>query len=153
MNRQDYIDLVETVYFGCMTRGELAPILALFAEDAVITTFHGDTPARRMRAAPGPGEEPLAAFFSRAIDNFNVRYTDFDHVVDVTAQRIAAVYTLHISPKPDGPLKDVAPRQLRNCNVFQLRDGRITAVTAYFAHPPTIPPSGFQALIAEERAA
>ena len=102
MTRQDYVDVVEDVYFGGMARGDVSPILALFVPDATITTFYADHPARRMRFEPGEGEEPLDRFFTQAIDTFSVSYTDFEHVVDVEAQRIWSIYTLHIAPKPDG---------------------------------------------------
>ena len=49
MTRQDYVDVVEDVYFGGMARGDVSPILALFVPDATITTFYADHPARRMR--------------------------------------------------------------------------------------------------------
>ena len=143
MTRADYIALVEDSYFGSMTRGDLQRILALFSPDARITTFYGDTPARRISAVPVDGEEPLTAFFAKAIDNFDVRYSDFEHVVDTQAQRIWSMYTLHIAGKPGGAMKDVPPRTLRNCNFFELEDGKIMAVTAYFANPPSIPVRGF----------
>ena len=139
MTRDDSIAMVEKVYFGGMTRGDVEPIFALFAPGATITTFYGETPARRMCAEPGPGEEPLADFFTKAVDTFDVYYTDFEHVVDVEAERIWSIYTLHISGKPGGPMADSPARELRNCNFFELRNGRIIAVTAYFANPPIIP--------------
>ena len=140
MTRADYIALVEDVYFGGMTRGNIAPILALFAPDATITTFYGETPARRMRAEPRAGEELLSSFFSKAVDTFDVRYTDFEHVVDVEAERIWSMYTLHIAGKPNGPMKDSPLRKLRNCNFFEFGEGKLIRVTAYFANPPSIPP-------------
>ena len=139
MRRADYIAMVEEVYFGGMTRGDVEPIFALFTPDTTITTFYGATPARRMRADPGEGEEPLADFFTKAIDTFDVSYSDFEHVVDVDAERIWSIYTLQIAGKPGGPMADSPARQLRNCNFFELRAGKIIAVTAYFANPPVIP--------------
>ncbi len=139
MDRADYIAMVEDVYFGGMSRGDVAPIFALFTPDTTITTFYGATPFRRMRAEPGAGEEPLADFFTKAIDTFDVRYTDFQHVIDVEAERIWSIYTLHISAKPDGPMAGTPARKLRNCNFFELKAGKIFAVTAYFANPPEIP--------------
>ena len=139
MVRADYIHMVEQVYFGGMTRGVIEPILALFTPEATITTFYGETPARLMRFHPGEGEERLVEFFSKAVDTFDIHYTDFEHVVDVEAERIWSMYTLHIAGKPGGPMADSPARKLRNCNFFELKDGKITAVTAYFANPPAIP--------------
>ena len=94
----------------------MAPIFALFTPDTTITTFYGETPARRMRADPGEGEEPLADFFTKAIDTFDVSYSDFEHVVDVEGR--AHLVDLHPAhrgkaERSDGALARASAAQLQ----------------------------------------
>jgi len=132
--RQQYIDLIERGYFGNMASAQPHLILPLLANDAVLTGFFGSNSARRVSNDGSPGKESFVAFLSALQTDFELHYSNFFHIVDVAMERSACTFRLDIIPH-DIKSK-VGPRTLRNCNFFQLQDGLIKAVTAYFAIPP-----------------
>jgi hypothetical protein len=119
----DYVELIEHRYFGNMAQGRPERSVALFSPDAVLTARFAGVPVRVARHVPGEGEETLTSFFSVVLETFRVSYSDFWHAVDVPAQRVCSLYTLHLEAIDGGTVRD-----LRNANLFQFDDGLITEV-------------------------
>ena len=132
-SRDYYENLVETDYFGSVTRQDIAAILYCFTPDAHVTIYHGDAPARRFAAAPGVGESPLREFFDHLLTNYVARFSGFRHFVDPPSERCAAHFDVELSPKPDSAYLGAGKRQLKNCNFFQCRDGKIHDMIIYYA--------------------
>jgi hypothetical protein len=127
MTRRDYVDFVESSYFGSMAAGRPERCLEFFAEGAVLTARFPGSPVRVVRKQPRLGEETLTHFFCAVLEKFRVSYSDFWHSVDVEAQRVTSLYTLHIAPRAaDAPAE--LTRQIRNGNFFQFEDGKLTRV-------------------------
>ena len=133
-SRAQYIDLIESRYFGNMARSQPHLIMPLLTDDAVLTGFFGSNSPRRVSNDGAPGKESFVAFLSALQADFDLRYSDFFHIVDVELERSACTFRLEIVPR-DGTSK-IGLRTLRNCNFFQFQNGLIKAVTAYFASPP-----------------
>jgi hypothetical protein len=129
-SREDYIHLVEVSYFGAKQGGHSKAVLARFATGALLTGYAGDAPARVLARLPGPGQESLDAFMA-AVRDFDLTYLDFVHTVDTQAQR-ASTFTLIMRPKPEGPLRHVPERRLRDCNFFQFNKSHLINVVAQF---------------------
>lgn len=143
--RSDYIRLVEETYFGNVSRADIPAVLACFTPDANVVIYHGDRDPRRYRAAAAGEGEHLSTWYAHLTGNFEPRFTEFHHYVDVEAQRCAATFLVTLTPRPGSPLAVHGIQRLRNCNFFDCRDGRIAAMTVYYANPAAAPamPTGY----------
>lgn len=133
--RAAYVDLVENRYFGSVERGRIADIRACFTDDAVVTIRHGDNPVRVFKARPAAGEQPLEAFWEHICANFDPRFTEFEHVIDVEGGCCAATFLVTLVPKPASVYRPRGTLTLRNCNFFWLDGGRIARMIVYYSNP------------------
>ena len=137
MTRDDYVDLVERRYFGNVVQADIPAVVACFTDDASITIYHGDAAPRLFKAQPAPGEAPLPRFFEHLLANYEPRFTEFVHYVDVAGERCAAMFLVTLTPKPDSAYSEAGVQRLRNCNFFRCRDGLIHEMTIYYSNPGT----------------
>jgi ketosteroid isomerase-like protein len=135
LSREDYVKLVETDYFGSVMKRDFDAVVACFTDDATVTIYHGDAEPRIFKAAPGPGETPLRAFFEHLLANYDPMFDEFVHFVDAAGERCAATFAVRLTPKPESAYQDYGVQHLRNCNFFQCRDGRIHDMIIYYANP------------------
>ena len=132
-SREQYVNLIENGYFGNMAAGQPQLIMPLLAEDAVLTGLFGANHPRRVSHDGRPGTESFLAFLSALQADFELRYSNFFHIVDVDLERSACTFRLEIIARDVN--SNIGIRTLQNCNFFQFKDGLIRAVTAYFASP------------------
>jgi ketosteroid isomerase-like protein len=137
LSRSELADLAEHRYFGAVARADLSAVLDCFTNDAEIIIRHGDLPTRLMQARPAPGVPHLSEFWKHLNANFDAAFTGFEHFVDEAAQRCAATFDVTLRPKPDSPYAARGTLQLKNCNFFWVRDGRIARMIVYYANPDT----------------
>jgi ketosteroid isomerase-like protein len=121
LSATELVDLVENKYFHNVDGKNLEPALDCFADDAVLTvqtagvTHHGrDAEIRSMFAD-----------FMAAIEV--IYHGDFSHVVDVDNQCIASQFVAR------NRYDDGRKVEMRNCNFFQIDDGRFKTVTIYMS--------------------
>ncbi len=120
LTRAQLIELVETHYFGNVDAKRLEPALACFLPDATLTvqtagvTHAGTAAIRRM----------FADFFD---STKSIYHGDYRHVVDVEGQCIASQF---IARNVYGDGRTV---EMRNCNFFEMKDGRFARVTIYMS--------------------
>lgn len=153
LDRAALVALVEVRYFGNVAAGDIEATRACFTDDAEVLIRHGDGPPRRLVGTPGPGESPLEDFWRHLCGNYRPSFGDFGHVVDEPAQRIASTFTVTLEPHAGTPLAARGTQRLRNCNFFQLRDGRIAGMLVYYSNadapagtgaPTGYPPPGWR---------
>ena len=117
----ELVDLVEKKYFHNVDGKNLEPTLECFADNAVLTiqtagaTYRGrDADIRRM-------------FESFMADIEVIYHGDFSHVVDVGNQSIASQFVQR------NRYDDGRKVEMRNCNFYQIEDGRFKSVTIYMS--------------------
>jgi ketosteroid isomerase-like protein len=132
LTRADYIDFVERRYFGALREGDYRTVLSYFHADAVLTGYFGDAAPRIMSRAPVVGQASLDEFMRVATD-FELRYSDFTHVVDAHAGSVASRFHLHMRPRPRGPMANAPVRDMCNCSFFEFEGGLLKNAVAYFA--------------------
>ena len=128
-----YVKLVEEDYFGSVTRQDKPAILACFTEDARVTIYHGDNAPRRFGTEPGAS--PLPSFFDHLLANYDPAFSEFVHFTDAAHDRCAAYFKVRLTPKAESAYKAAGVLNLRNCNFFVCRDGKIHDMTLYYANP------------------
>ena len=128
-----YVKLVEEDYFGSVTRQDKPAILACFTEDARVTIYHGDNAPRRFGTEPGAS--PLPSFFDHLLANYDPAVSEFVHFTDAAHDRCAAYFKVRLTPKAESAYKAAGVLNLRNCNFFGCRDGKIHDMTLYYANP------------------
>ncbi len=118
LTRAELIALVEDAYFANVDNKNLEPAVACFAEDAEL----------RIQSAhvSHTGHDQIRRMFSDFMGATKIIYHgDFTHVVDVERQWIASQFVAR-NDYDDG--RNV---EMRNCNFFQVEDGRFKRVTIY----------------------
>ena len=118
LDRKALIALVEDRYFFNVDNKNVEPAVACFAEDAELRvqsahvghTGHGQI--RRM-------------FKDFMASTKTIYHGDFSHVVDVDNQWIASQFVAR------NDYDDGRRVEMRNCNFFQVEDGRFKRVTIY----------------------
>lgn len=108
-------------YFAAVDRMDLAATLACFEPQAQFSIANHEL-HRRGR------DTELRAMF----EGLNQRYArvwhgDFDHVIDVPAQRVASRFTVRNTTHEGQELVK------RNCNFFSVRDGQFFEVRVYMS--------------------
>lgn len=137
LSRDELVALAEHRYFGAVARADLDAVLTCFTDDAEVIIRHGDLPTRVMRARAEPGVPHISEFWKHLNANFDAAFTDFEHFADEPAQRCACVFDVTLRPKPNSPYVSRGTLQLKNCNYFWIRDGRIAKMIVYYANPDT----------------
>ena len=118
LTRAELIALVEDTYFHNVDNKNLEPAVACFADDAEL----------RIQSAHvnHTGHDQIRRMFRDFMDGTNVIYHgDFTHVVDVEHQWIASQFVAR------NDYDDGRHVEMRNCNFFQVEDGRFKRVTIY----------------------
>ncbi|MBT8445680.1 MAG: hypothetical protein KJO38_00950 [Gammaproteobacteria bacterium] len=131
-SRDELIHMVEHTYFESVRRGDMATVLACFSEDAEIRVYRGDEPLQHFAARPSGDQQPLSAYFQYVFDHYEVSYSDFEHVVEPEAERIASTFVVHLRLRQE---PGAAPQSLYNCNFFFLAGGRFRRVVIHYANP------------------
>ena len=151
--REDYVHLVEDAYFGNVVSGNLPGILECFTEDVRVTIRHGDNPIRQFTMDGRDGTTRLEDFYLHLCGNFTPWFGEFEHYIDLPAQRCASTFVVKLSPLEDSDYSEAGPQTLRNCNFFKCRDGRIEEMIIYYSNyesgmtqsPTGYPKQGWQA--------
>ena len=118
LNREELIALVEDAYFSNVDSKNLEPAVACFAEDAEL----------RIQSAHVSriGHDQIRRMFGDFMGTTKIIYHgDFIHVVDVEHQWIASQFVAR------NDYDDGRHVEMRNCNFFQIEDGRFKRVTIY----------------------
>lgn len=147
LTRRECIELIEERYFASVTRGDIEAALACFTPDAVVTILHGDSLPRTF-TADGEGPDALRRFFEHLLANYEPRFIDFVHYVDAESGRCASRFTARLTPRPDSADTAAGVQELRNCNFFDLADGRFHEMLIYYTNPggegdPGSTPTGY----------
>jgi hypothetical protein len=135
LTRAAIIQLVEHEYFGSVSRRDIPSVLACFTRDAAVRIYHGDNPTRNFFMTTRRGQTPLAMFYQHLTENFQARFLDFEHFIDLPARRSAATFAVRLRPYRSSPYHPSGSLTLNNCNFFEYRRGRIQRMTIYYANP------------------
>ena len=120
LTRAQLIEMVERRYFGNVDAGRLEPTLACFRADATLAVQTAGVVHR--------GEPAIRRMFGDFFASTRSRHHgDYSHVVDVEGQRIASQFVARNS------YGDGRKVEMRNCNFFELTDGRLARVTIYMS--------------------
>ena len=125
LSRQDYVRLVEEDYFGNVVAGNLDKVLNCFTEDVAVTIRHGDNLPRRFNRHGIDGASKLEDFYRHLCENFTPWFGEFEHYIDIPEQRCSCTFVVKLTPLQDSDYLGAGPQNLRNCNFFKYRDGKI----------------------------
>ncbi len=120
-------------YFGNVIKEDLEGVLACFTDDAEVTIYDGDNAVRRTYRAPTGDQPSMEAFYEAFFKTNITAVDDYVHTIDVEAERCATNFTLTLTPKADSGSGTGEPRTFHNSNFFRCRNGKIYAMTVYFA--------------------
>ncbi len=124
MHANEQIALVEA-YFTAVDGEDLSGVLSTLQADCV---FSVETHGVRLQ-----GHDDIAQMFRRLWNNHHaVRHIDFVHVPDPANNRIAVRFKVENSER-DGSLT-----RKSNCNFFETKDGKFSAVAVYMAGENTL---------------
>ena len=124
MTEQEMIKLVER-YFTAVDGEDFAVIASTLAADCVFTV---ETHGIRLE-----GVEEIRGMFDRLwADHAAVRHHDFTHIVAPGDGRVASRFSV------DNTLPDGGHVHKSNCNFFEIKDGRFSAVAVYMAGENTL---------------
>jgi hypothetical protein len=151
MDRASCISLIEETYFGNVAGGRIDAVIDCFANDAHVIIRHGDNPERLFGVRPSGGEIPLREFYDHLCGNYGAWFGDYEHYIDIDAQRAASRFTVRLTPNPDGLYAGADTQELLNCNFFEFRDDLISHMIIYYANPkagaagagPSTTPTGY----------
>lgn len=118
LDRKALIALVEDRYFFNVDNKNIEPAVACFAEDAELRVQS----ARVRHTGHGQIRRMFKDFMAATK---TIYHGDFSHVVDVDNQRIASQFVAR------NDYDDGRRVEMRNCNFFQVEDGRFKRVTIY----------------------
>jgi hypothetical protein len=137
LTRSELVELCENRYFGNVVLERLDAVLACFTPDTIVVIRHGDNPERRFHGRPQGDALHISEFWKHLNANFDARFEDFEHVVDVEQQRIASIFLVTLAPKAASPYASRGTLQLKNCNYFWVEDGLIARMLVYYSNPDT----------------
>ncbi|WP_299872059.1 nuclear transport factor 2 family protein [uncultured Sulfitobacter sp.] len=124
MSKEDQVQLVLR-YFAAVDREDLSGVLATLADDCV---FSVETHGVRLE-----GHDAIGAMLERLWRNHEaVRHLDFTYVADPDVGRIAARFRVE-NTEHDGTIT-----RKSNCNFFDVRNGKFSAVAVYMAGANTL---------------
>lgn len=135
MDRNSYIEFIEQQYFGNVVAAEIDRVLQCFTDDAHVTIRHGDLPERRFAMNPGSDEMDLRNFYEHLCANYDCWFGQYQHYIDVENAKAASRFSVRLTPKPGRLYAHEDPQELRNCNFFDFRAGRIEDMIIYYANP------------------
>lgn len=137
LTRRELVELCEQRYFGGVARENLDAVLDCFTPDALVVIRHGDNPERRFHGQPAADQQHLSEFWKHVNGHFVAGFGDFAHYVDAEQQRIASTFVVTLTPKPGSPYVARGTLTLKNCNFFEVEDGRIARMMVYYSNPDT----------------
>lgn len=124
MTRDEQIALVQR-YFAAVDGEDLEELLATLTPDCVFTV---ETHSVRLE-----GRDGIAGMFRRLWSNHKaVLHHRFTYVCDPEGGRVAARFTVE-NTEHDGSLTKKS-----NCNFFEIREGRFSAVAVYMTGANTL---------------
>lgn len=124
MTKTEQIDLVRR-YFAAVDGEDLEGVLSTLTEDCVFTV---ETHKVRLE-----GHQEVIGMFERLWANHAaVRHFEFIYVPDPETGRIATRF------KVENTERDETVTGKSNCNFFEIRAGRFSAVAVYMAGPNTL---------------
>jgi hypothetical protein len=134
-DRHSYIEFIEQRYFGNVAEGKLDEVLNCFNDDAQVVIRHGDKPERRFALLPQAAESDLLSFYQHLCENYECWFGNYHHYIDIEEGSAASRFTVRLTPISSGIYASYAAQELRNCNFFEFRDGRISDMIIYYANP------------------
>ena len=135
LDREYYVKLVEKDYFGNVMKEDIPAAIDAFTKDAQVVIYHGDNAVRRFYGNPTEGQLPLEAFYDHLLGNYDALFEDFEHTIDLDAQRCASNFIVTLTPKAGSDYEDIGTLTLNNSNFFRCRDGKIYYMVIYYANP------------------
>ena len=136
-DRFSYVEFIEQRYFGNVAESNFDEILGCFNDDAQVIILHGDKPERRFALYPQAAESDLLSFYQHLCDNYECWFGNYHHYIDLETDSAASRFTVRLTPNPTGIYASFPAQELRNCNFFEFRDGRISDMIIYYANPET----------------
>ena len=133
-DRNYYVRLVEQEYFGSVMQEDMAAVIACFTNDAEFVIYNGDNEVRRSYGSPKGDQVPLETFYDQLFANYNILVEEFEHTIDVDAERCASNFTVTLKPKDGSEYEDTGTLVFSNSNFFRCRKGKIHFMTVYFAN-------------------
>ncbi|MSO98073.1 MAG: nuclear transport factor 2 family protein [Rhodospirillaceae bacterium] len=134
-NRDYYLKLIETDYFGSVMAAKMDAVLACFTPAAEVNIYHGDNPIRRFFAKPGKDQESFTVFWGHLFENYHAHFGNFHHVIDTEHDCAASTFLPTLTPKPGSAYLAAGILTLNNCNFFRFKDGKIDHMIIYYANP------------------
>ncbi|HJP05809.1 MAG TPA: hypothetical protein QF799_12385 [Gammaproteobacteria bacterium] len=134
-NHESIRSFVEERYFGNVSEGNIDSVIECFESGARVVIRHGDNPVREFVAGSGGGDTELMEFYEHLCGNYDARFDDFQHFVDLEQQRSACYFKVRLQPKPDGLYSGAGTQELYNCNFFEYRNDRISHMIIYYSNP------------------
>lgn len=144
-DRAAVIKFVEQAYFGGVQRQDVPAVMACFEPTAEVVIRHGDSPVRKFSVMPKAVTDDLQTFYAHLCGNYEAWFGDFNHFVDLDAQRSACYFTVRLTPLPAGLYADTGVQTLQNCNFFHYQDGRIRHMIIYYSNSESVDgtPTGY----------
>ena len=119
LTREQLINMVEHSYFSNVDHKNLSVVLDCFAGDAVFTVQSSFTSYTGRDSGIKKFYETVTAGFQ------NIWHGDFEHTVDVEAQRISTQFNVRRTDLSGDETS------MSNCNVFRLDNGKFKQVFVY----------------------
>ena len=135
MDRASCVEFIEQTYFGSVRNGDIGAIMACFDSEAKVIIRHGDNPERFFSVQPSGAATNLLDFYQHICGNYDARFGDFQHFIDIDEQRAASHFKVRLTPKPEGLYAEAGVQELLNCNFFEFNDGLIGHMIIYYANP------------------
>jgi ketosteroid isomerase-like protein len=126
LSRDELIDLAVNRYFGNVARRDMAGVMAIFAQDAVMRVM--------TLGARYQGKAAIKAHFDEFLAVYaQAQFADFQPTADVAGQSVAVRFTITLTPA-DGS----AAITMTNCNFFDLGPyGQVQNVSIYMSAAPS----------------
>ncbi len=117
----ELVDLVVQNYFKNVDGKNLDSVLDCFTQDALLTVQTAGVSHR------GRDDEIRKMFAGFMGDIKTIYHGDFSHIIDVEKQKIASQFVAR------NDYDDGQHVEMRNCNFFEIEDGKIERVTIYMS--------------------
>ncbi len=120
LSADQLVELAVKKYFNSVDAKNIDLVLECFAEDAVLTV---QTAGVTHKGRDGE----IRKMFEGFMDIKTIYHGDFSHVVDAENQKIASQFVAR------NDYEDGKHVEMRNCNFFEIEDGRFKRVTIYMS--------------------
>jgi hypothetical protein len=134
-DREYYINLIEESYFGNVSKEDITGACDCFTDDSKVVIYHGDNPVRLFYKEPKGNQQPLEVFYDHLLGNYNAKFQDFVHTIDLSDEKCASNFLVTLSPKPNSEYLSTGVLTLNNSNFFRLDNGKINYMIIYYANP------------------